>query len=54
MLEILKFVFSSFWVWAGTVVLVTVPLSLLCVALTSLGPSVVTHNHVSGKDPRCP
>ena len=29
MLELLKFVFSSFWVWAGTVILVSVAVSPL-------------------------
>lgn len=38
MLEVLQFVFSSFWVWAGTVVLISVvgtaALSLAQVAIT--------------------
>lgn len=29
MLEILQFIFSSFWVWIGTVILIAAPLAAL-------------------------
>jgi len=29
MLEVLQFVFSSFWVWLGTLLLIAAPLSVL-------------------------
>ncbi len=29
MLEVLQFIFSSFWIWLGTVILITVPLAVL-------------------------
>lgn len=29
MLEILKFIFSSFWVWLGTLILICAPLGIL-------------------------
>lgn len=33
MLEILKFIFSSFWVWLGTVILVAVVIQSLVTAV---------------------
>jgi len=30
MLEVLQFVFSSFWIWLGTVILVSVLGSMVC------------------------
>lgn len=30
MLQILQFIFSSFWIWLGTFILLTVPLAYLC------------------------
>lgn len=36
MLEVMNFIFSSFWVWAGTVVLVTVVAHGVGVTIESL------------------
>jgi len=30
MLQILQFIFSSFWIWLGTLILMTAPLAYLC------------------------
>lgn len=36
MIEILHFVFSSFWVWLGTVILLAIPATALSNAIVSL------------------
>lgn len=36
MLEILQFIFSSFWVWSGTCILLAIVLSVVCSFITFL------------------
>lgn len=36
MLQVLQFVFSSFWIWLGTLILITAPIAYICDALKTL------------------
>jgi hypothetical protein len=36
MLQVLQFVFSSFWTWLGTLILITAPIVFICDALKML------------------
>ena len=36
MLEILQFIFSSFWVWLGTILLLVLPIGLIAEVCTGM------------------
>ena len=46
MLEILQFIFSSFWVWLGTIVLIALPIGFIAEVCTG-----IIHGLRSRKEP---